>query len=79
MSVRDMVFEAKLGELRKAVGRLPKHLRPTPTCLSMVDAAAAIGVSLTALRRLLRVRRWRPVRIGGVPMLALATVDMLRR
>lgn len=79
MSVRGMVFEGKLEALRKAVGRLPARLRPTPTCMEFRAAAGRLGISRTALRHRLRGRRWGTLRLDGNEVIALSVVEMLRR
>lgn len=79
MSVKDLVFERQLGEVRRAVQRLPKHLRPTPTWATFEAAASALGLSRTGLRKALRRRRWRTFELDGIEIVPNATIDMLRR
>jgi hypothetical protein len=62
-----------------ALSRLPKHLRPAPTCIALPDAAATLGVSVTRLKLALRGKRLRTTRVGEVRMVPLSVLDSLRR
>jgi hypothetical protein len=79
MSGADLALEGKLRAVRLAVGGLPKHLRPVPTCATMQEAAASLGMSVTRLKLTLRGKRLRVTRVGGVPHVPLAVLDSLRR
>ncbi len=79
MSMRDLVFEKRLGAVRRAVRHLPKHLRPAPTCATLREAAEELGLSQTGLKLALRRRRWRTFRLDGKELVPLSVVEMLRR
>lgn len=79
MSVKDLAFEERLRGIRRAVEKLPKHLRPTPTCVPFDQAAARLGVSPTRLTMMMRRRRWRVVVLDGKRLVPLGMIDLLRR
>lgn len=78
MSATDLAFEAKLRAVRLAVQRLPRNLRPTATCVTMQEAAASLGVSVTRLLLMLRGRRLRTTRVDGERLVPLSVLDLLR-
>jgi hypothetical protein len=78
MSATDLVLREKLQSIRRALLKAPKHLRPTPTCVSLPEAARRMGVSVRELRRRMARRRWRAASIDGVLLIPSSMVDMLR-
>jgi hypothetical protein len=78
MSSRDLVFNARLESIRRALARGPRHLRPTPTCVSIPEAAKRLGVSVRELRRRMSRRRWRASSLDGELLVPLGMLEQLR-
>jgi hypothetical protein len=78
MSGTDLAFEAKLKAIRSALARGPKHLRPTPTCVPIPEAAKRLGVSVREFRRRMSRRRWHASSLDGVLLVPISMIDRLR-
>lgn len=47
-------LEALLGEIKERVEGLEAKLRPLPTCLTIEEAAARLGVSPSTMKRMIK-------------------------
>lgn len=70
-------LEAVLAEFRERLSRIEEKLRPQPLCYQYPEAAEQLGVGLTKLKKMVRLRQIRTSTVGDMPMISRSEIERL--